>query len=216
MVEAVIFDLDGTLVDTEVLWMRAIDALAAQLGRTPDPAVHALVAGISTAATAAVLRRHYALPLDEAWLNEALVSAVARLYTTSLRPRPGAAEVVPALARRFPLAIASGSPLELIEAAVDNCGWRAHFAALRSTEPHGPGKPAPDVYLTAAAALGVGPQRCLAVEDTPTGVAAAKAAGMVCYAVPSREYFSAADVEAAGADAVLDSLAELLGRIHVA
>ncbi len=84
MFDAVIFDLDGTLVDTERLWMRAIDELAARLGRTPDPAVHALVAGISTRATAAVMGRHYGLVLDEAQLNEALVAEVARLEDLSV------------------------------------------------------------------------------------------------------------------------------------
>jgi HAD superfamily hydrolase (TIGR01509 family) len=137
-----------------------------------------------------------------------VVDAMADRYGSAPPLLPGAVEAVRRLADRWPLGLASSSPMRLIESVLASTRLDRGFRVALSTEVVGVGKPAPDVYLRVADRLGVAPERCAAVEDSTNGLAAARAAGMRVIAVPHPVYPPAPD-ELARADAVLGSLAEL-------
>jgi sugar-phosphatase len=215
---AVIFDLDGVLVDSEPLWHRAeiaafgavgIELTAADCLRTTGLRVDAVVdfwfAEVRTSSPAAAARAADRL-VAEAVLAD-IVARVEHLLRAHGEPLPGAVEAVRHLADRgVPLAVASSSPTVLIVAALDRLGLADAFAVVRSAEHEPFGKPHPGVYLAAATALGIDPARCLAIEDSANGIRAAVAAGMTVIAVPDQPVAPAA---LALADRVLGSLREL-------
>ena len=143
---------------------------------------------------------------------EAISAEIVRRMLGAYRERlplmPGAVEAVRRTAVRFPLALASSSNRELIDTVLDVAGLAPSFRATVSSEEVAHGKPAPDVYLAAARQLGVAPERCAAVEDSHSGIRAAKAAGMRVVALPNSSYPPDAGALAL-ADAVIDSLDEL-------
>lgn len=202
---AVIFDMDGLLVDTERLQFGASDLVLRQLrGVTlPHDVMHALV-GLRSDECWARMREMYDLTesVDE------LEAAQAAFYAPMLRDRaeamPGARELIDVLhTRGYPLAIASSSPLWQIDAVIERLSIGGMFSAVASGQEVARGKPAPDVYLLAAERLGIAPARCVALEDSGPGTTAAKAAGMYAIVVPSAE---TAGHSFAGADRVLPSL----------
>jgi HAD superfamily hydrolase (TIGR01509 family) len=203
---AVVFDMDGLLLETEVLWQRAEARLFERHGAQFTFDDKLTVMGTSAAFTGEFFARRLGYPADRAG---SLVREVSDLMLEELRAeveaRPGAAELVKRLRGRVPLALASNSPRFLIDAALLSAGFSDAFDAVVSSEDVALPKPAPDLYLLACTRLGVAPADALALEDTSSGIAAAKAAGMACIAVPQ---FAETDVSAA--DRVIDSLEELL------
>jgi len=190
--EAIVFDMDGLLVDSEPVWQRAEHALVREHGATPDEAFHREITGVGILEWGEATRAHYGLAASAGALREGLLEGMLRLIPQLVRPQPGAQELVEwVAARALPRAIASSSHLNLIEATVEAVGWREQLAVRCSAEEVPRGKPAPDVYLLAAERLGVDPARCLALEDSPTGARAALAAGMTCWAVPDPAHTSA-------------------------
>lgn len=184
-----IFDLDGVLVDSEPLWHQAERAVFARWG------IHLSVAQCRSTKgryLGEVVRHWLAVfdrvDLDPDQLADEVVEAMAGLLVGQGTLKPGVhAALAACQAAGWPLAVASSSPRRLIEAALAPHGLIEPFVALVSAEELPEGKPDPGVYLAAARALEVAPSRCLAVEDSPIGVAAAKGAGMTCVAVPEAE-----------------------------
>ena len=188
-IRAVIYDLDGTLVDSERLWHEAETSLLAVRGLHYYDEVRAALLGQRMDACIRIIRDHYCLSDSVTMLRSELLERMMALVERKLQKRPGAEEL---LARvkgiGLPAAIASSSPLSFIEGVVRSCGWdELYFPSsqnyLFSADDVPNGKPAPDVYLAAAKSLGIPPMECLAIEDSPTGARAAVAADMTCIAV---------------------------------
>jgi HAD superfamily hydrolase (TIGR01509 family) len=184
---AIVFDLDGVLVDSEQVWDEVRRRVVAERGgRWTDEATTAMQ-GMSTPEWAAYLSTLGAAGTPDE-LAGAVVAAMADRYREHVPLLPGAVEAVTALSERWPLAVASSSPPELIRVVLAAAGVADRFRAVVSSEEVEHGKPAPDVYLAAAARLGVDPGRCVAIEDSGNGLRAAAAAGMTVVAVPNPHF----------------------------
>ncbi len=208
-IEAVIFDLDGVLVDSEIWWDEVRIDFAARHGRSWGPADQAAVMGANSAAWARIMRERLGLDLAEPMIEREIVESVVERYRREGPPViPGAVESVRRIARRWPVALASSAHREVIAAALEAIGLADAFAVVVSSDEVANGKPAPDVYLEAAHQLGVDPARCLVVEDSLNGVRAGKAAGMTVALVPNASVPPAPGTEAI-ADVTLERLADL-------
>ena len=212
---AVLFDMDGTLVDTEHLWWQAAAELATELDLTLAERDVPDVLGRAVEHTAAHLRRSSGTARTETELAERLGDSFAGKVAAGTVPLPGAIALLAALrAAGVPTALVSASPRRVVDLVLAGLGseWFTVTLAAEDTERT---KPAPDPYLAAAGLLGVDPAACVAVEDTPTGVASAHAAGCAVLAVPS-----AVPIAAAPGITVLGSLEladlALLGRLAAA
>lgn len=203
---AVVFDMDGVLVDSEPLWHVAEIEVFASVGVPLTPADCLRTTGLRVDAVAAFWRAERPYDADPADVAAAIVSRVAELLRARARPLPGALDAVRHLSGRVPLALASSSADVLIDAVLDRLGLRGAFAVVRSAEHEPFGKPHPGVYLTTVAALGLPAAACLAVEDSANGLRAAHAAGLRVLAVPDQPV---APDALALAEAVLPSLVEL-------
>jgi HAD superfamily hydrolase (TIGR01509 family) len=210
-VRAVIFDLDGVLVESEGLWNRAKRELVDAHGVPwPDDAGRTMM-GMSSPEWSRYLA-DLGVPLAPEEISDAVVRRLAEIYAEDLPLLPGAQEAVPRLAARWPLAVASSSNRPIIELVLREAGLAACFAATVSSEEVARGKPAPDVYEEAARRLGVTPGDSVAVEDSTNGLRAAHAAGMGAVAIPNREF--PPDPEAVAlAGVTLDSLADLTDAV---
>jgi HAD superfamily hydrolase (TIGR01509 family) len=208
VIAAVVFDLDGVLVDSEPVWERVRRRYVAEHdGRWPDDAQRRLM-GMSTSEWAAYLSELAGGRVPPDQVATQVIDAMAAEYERHLPLIPGSVDAVRRLAGRWPLAVASSSPPRLIRIVLDVSGLAAVFAATVSSEEVPRGKPAPDVYLAAAARIGADPAACAAVEDSSNGVRSAAAAGMRVVAVPRPEYPVDPDALALAAVA-LDAVAEL-------
>ncbi len=206
--EAVVFDLDGVIIDSESAWDAVRRQVVAEAGgRWHEGATRAMM-GMSAPEWARYLHDELAVPLEPARISGRVVARLLASYSRKLPLLPGAVEAVRALARSLPLGLASSANREVIDAVLAASGLTACFSATVSGEEVAHGKPAPDVYLAAAAALGVAPALAAAVEDSSNGLRAAAAAGMLVVAVPIREFPPGADALALAA-LTLRSLREL-------
>ncbi|MFL4946044.1 HAD family hydrolase [Streptomyces sp. MMS24-I31] len=183
--EAVVFDCDGLLVGTEDCWSVAETAIFAAHGRPFGAAQKALVIGRTLEAAGQAMANHFGRPGAGAELAAELLERVRKELARGATALPGAVELVRACRARVPLAVASNSPRELLDAALESAGLIEYvsysFAADEVCSP----KPAPDLYLTACEVLGVAPKRSVAFEDSATGIASARAAGLYVAVVPS-------------------------------
>ena len=208
MIEAVVFDLDGVLLDSEEIWDRAREELAHERsGRWHDQAQRDMM-GMSSTEWSRYMADVIGLPEPPEEINREVVRRLTELYREELPAIAGAREAVERLAARWPLGLASSSNRELIDLALELLGVEHLCTATVSSEEVARGKPAPDVYLEAARRLGVDPTTAAAVEDSHNGILSAKAAGMRVIAIPNAHFPPDEDAVAA-ADVVLDSLAEL-------
>jgi HAD superfamily hydrolase (TIGR01509 family) len=208
VIDAVVFDLDGVLLDSEEIWDRAREDLARERGgRWHDRAQRDMM-GMSSTEWSRYMHDVIGLSEPPEEISDEVVRRLSELYREELPAIPGAREAVERLAARWPLGLASSSNRELIDLALGLLGVKDLFTATVSSEEVARGKPAPDVYLEAARRLGVEPTRAAAVEDSHSGIRAAKAAGMRVIAIPNQHFPPDEDALAA-ADLVLDSLAEL-------
>jgi len=212
----VLFDMDGTLVDSEKLWDIALDELAARYGGQLSATARRAIVGTSMADSMAILHADLGQPWRDpaagaAWMQE----RVAELFVSGLRWRPGARALLHAVrSAGIPTALVTSTARALVEVALDTLGRDNFDAVVCGDEVHAP-KPDPMPYLTAAGLLDVPITRCVAIEDSPTGVTSALAAGAAVLAVPAEVPLDAADgvhllESLAGAD--LDLLAALLAR----
>jgi pseudouridine-5'-monophosphatase len=181
----VIFDLDGTLVDTEPLYTRAAESILARFGKVFDLGIKRQIMGGGPLTGARFVVEHLGLPLSpEEYLSER--EALLREACKTAPAMPGAIALIEALhARGIPLAIGTSSSRDLCQVKLAAQPFGARFTAIACSDDPGvlQAKPAPDIFLLAAARLGASPERCLVFEDTPKGVAAARAAGMEVIAV---------------------------------
>jgi HAD superfamily hydrolase (TIGR01509 family) len=208
VIDAVVFDLDGVLLDSEEIWDRAREDLARERGgRWHDRAQRDMM-GMSSTEWSRYMHDVIGLSEPPEEISDEVVRRLSELYREELPAIPGAREAVERLAARWPLGLASSSNRELIDLALGLLGVKDLFTATVSSEEVARGKPAPDVYLEAARRLGVEPTRAAAVEDSHSGIRAAKAAGMRVIAIPN-QHFPPDEDALASADLVLDSLAEL-------
>jgi HAD superfamily hydrolase (TIGR01509 family) len=187
-VTAVVFDLDGVLVDSETVWDDARRQVVTSSGGTWRPEATRAMMGMSSPEWAAYLHDELAVNLAPQEITDRVVALVERHYRTALPLLPGATDVVGALARRWPLGLASSSNRPIIELFLDASGLRPSFFASVSSEEVAHGKPAPDVYVEAARRLDVVPAECVAVEDSSNGIRAGAAAGMTVIAVPNAQF----------------------------
>jgi HAD superfamily hydrolase (TIGR01509 family) len=188
MPAAVIFDLDGVLMDSEQRWNGAKEALVREAGgRWRDEAPTTMM-GMSSPEWSAYLRDVLDVPMDAEAISRDVVRRMEDGYRRELPLLPGAADAVRALAERWPLGLASSSNREIIDLVLQLSGFGDAFRVTISSEEVEHGKPAPDVYLAAARGLEVDPARCVAVEDSSNGLRAAAAAGMTVIAVPNPHY----------------------------
>ena len=208
MIEAVVFDLDGVLLDSEEIWDRAREELARERGGRWHEQAQRDMMGMSSTEWSRYMADVIGLPEPPEEINREVVRRLTELYRAELPAIAGAREAVERLAARWPLGLASSSNRELIDLALELLGVEHLFTATVSSEEVARGKPAPDVYLEAARRLGVDPTAAAAVEDSHNGILSAKAAGMRVIAIPNAHFPPDEDALAA-ADVVLDSLAEL-------
>ncbi len=203
---AVVFDMDGTLTDSEEEWDVVRRGLAAEDGVAwPEDATKAMM-GMSTPEWSAHLVETVGLRGTPDEAAERTISGMADAYRAGRIPKlPGAADAVRRMAEIAPLAVASSSPRTLIEEGLGLLGVRELVGVIVSTEEVARGKPHPDGFLAACAQLGVDPATTVAVEDSTNGVASALAAGMKVVVVPPRFHPPAPDV-LARADAAIDDL----------
>ena len=203
---AVIFDMDGVLADSEPVFNEGVNAVIAAQGKSMTADLHRAIMGTSVEDTWAILMRELALPGAASDYIPAYDAEMCRRLATVKEALPGARELVAALRERgVPIAVASSSWPQWIRALLGGIGLLGSFDAIASATEVAHPKPAPDLYLLAASKLGVEPAACIAIEDTPTGLRSAKAAGM--YAVQVRAS-STAFPPLMEADAVIEMLAE--------
>jgi len=211
VIEAVVFDLDGVLLDSEHVWDEVREQLAKERGgRWHDRAQRDMM-GMSSLEWSRYMHETIGLVESPDEINREVVRRLEAIYREHLPVVPGAREAVERLGARWPLGLASSSNRELIELALELLGVRGLFQATVSSEEVARGKPAPDVYLEAARRLGLDPTRSGAVEDSHNGILSAKAAGMRVLAIPNKRFPPGEDT-LAQADVVLDSLTELTAK----
>jgi HAD superfamily hydrolase (TIGR01509 family) len=206
---ASIFDMDGLLIDSEILWHEAEIEILGDLGVPLEPAGCRTTKGMFVGEVTEYWHGQY--PWAGPTPAEVAVTIVDRVIALLLAKgelKPGAEQAISLCAAHgLPLALASSSQYRLIETALEHFDLRRHFALVHSAEDEAYGKPNPAVFLTAATKLGTAPRDCLVWEDAPAGVLAAKAATMACIAVPEQ---GEGHHPAFGlADAVLDSLLDM-------
>lgn len=183
--EAVVFDCDGLLLDTETCWTRAETALFAAYGHAFGPDQKALVIGRTLVAAGATMAEYFGRPSAGAEVAGELLALVHAELAKGAEPLPGALGLIRALTGSVPTAVASNSPRELLDTALNSAGLAGFFEHTFAADEVEHAKPAPDIYLAACERLGSVPGRSVAFEDSSTGVAAGRAAGMFLAVVPS-------------------------------
>ena len=200
---AVVFDMDGLLLDTEPLWHRAEEELLERHGQVFSEADREASHGRASADTAIAHAARLGIPADE--IEREFLDLMQGHYAQGAALRPGALELVAALDGRMPMAVASNTVGSLVRTALDRSGLGALRVVISGLDIGRP-KPLPDVYLEACRALGAAPTDVLAFEDAPMGVRSAVDAGLFVVGVPDRD---GVDLAAAGAHLVLASLEEV-------
>jgi HAD superfamily hydrolase (TIGR01509 family) len=208
VIDAVVFDLDGVIVDSEQVWDEVREGLARERGGRWSEQAQADMMGMSSTEWSRYMHDAVGLPESPDEINREVVRRMLERYSDRLPLIEGAPEAVERLAAEWPLGLASSSNRELIDRVLDVSGLARHFAATVSSEEVSRGKPAPDVYLETARRLGVDAAQVAAIEDSANGLRSAHAAGMRVLAIPNHAFPPAADALAL-ADVVLDSVREL-------
>jgi HAD superfamily hydrolase (TIGR01509 family) len=208
VIEAVVFDLDGLLLDTEQVWDDVREGLTRERGGRWHDRAQADMMGMSSTEWSRYMHEELGLPDAPEELNRLVVERMMERYREELPVIDGAVEAVRRIADRWPLGLASSSNRPLIDLALELMGVADMFRVTVSSEEVQRGKPAPDVYLEAARRLGVSPERVAAIEDSANGIRSARAGGMRVIAIPNPHY-PPPDDALAQADVVVESLWKL-------
>jgi HAD superfamily hydrolase (TIGR01509 family) len=206
--EAVVFDMDGVLLDSEEIWDEARHALALERGLDWPESAQRDMMGMSSREWSLYMHERVGLAASPEEISAEVVRRLEDLYWQHLPLLEGAVQAVERMAKRFRLGLASSSNRPIIELVLELAAVADCFEVTVSSEEVERGKPAPDVYLEALRRLGVAPERAAAIEDSTNGLLSARAAGMLVVAVPGTVFPPRADALAA-ADVVIDSLTEL-------
>ena len=205
---AVVFDLDGVIIDTEEVWEEVRRGYVAEHGRAFLPGTQTAMMGMSTGEWSTHLSVDVGVPRTPEEVASDVLGRMAERYRADLPLIPGSVAAVRRIAERFPVALASSSARILIDQVLESAGLTGVFRVTLSTEEVPRGKPAPDVYLKAVEQLGLTPEECAAVEDSSNGLRSAAAVGLAVIAVPHGVYPPAADALAL-AGLVIGGLDEL-------
>jgi HAD superfamily hydrolase (TIGR01509 family) len=214
VIEAVVFDLDGVLIQSEEVWDAVRKRYVVDRGGRYDAEVQRAMMGMSAPEWSRYLHDEAGVSESPETINREVVEAMLEAYRRELPLLPGAVEAVRRTAAVFPLGLASSSNREIFEEVLQLTGLTDCFRATVSAEEVEHGKPAPDVYLEAARRLHVAPERCTAVEDSNAGIRSAKAAAMRVIAIPNASYppdeetLALADVTIASLDQLTPELIE--------
>jgi HAD superfamily hydrolase (TIGR01509 family) len=208
VIDGVVFDLDGVLIQSEELWADVREELARERGGRYGREEQRAMMGMSSPEWSRYMHEHVGLPESPDEIAAEVVELMADRYRRQLPLIDGAVEAVERLAARWPLGLASSSNRPLIDLVLELSGLAPLFQATVSSEEVARGKPAPDVYLEACRRLAVDSTLAAAIEDSHAGIGSAKAAGMRVIAIPNPS-FPPGDDALAEADVVLASLAEL-------
>jgi HAD superfamily hydrolase (TIGR01509 family) len=208
VIAAVVFDMDGVIVDSEQVWDEVRENYVREVGGTYTDSATRDMMGMSSVEWSRYMADQLGVPGTPEEINAAIVQRMLERYGEAPPLIPGAVEAVRRCAERWPLAVASSSNPELIEVVLDVARLHDVIPVVVSSQEVARGKPAPDVYLEAARRLGVEPQLCAAVEDSHNGIRSAKAAGMRVVAIPN-PHFPPDETALAQADVVLHSIDEL-------
>lgn len=188
MPDAVVFDLDGVLLDSEQLWNVAKEAVVREHGgHWPDEAAEVML-GMSSPEWSAYMRDELGVLLTAERINALVVEHMTAGYRRELPLLPGAVEAVRRIAARWPVGLASSANREIIDSFLELSGLRDAFRVTLSSEEVARGKPSPDVYLEVVGRLGVDGSRAVAIEDSGNGIRAAAAAGLTVIAIPNPHY----------------------------
>ena len=207
-IQAVVFDLDGVIIDTEGVWEEVRRAYVAEYGKSFLPDSQNRMMGMSTGEWSTHLSQDVGVPRTPAQVASDVLGRMAERYGEALPLIPGSVDAVRRIAARYPLALASSSARILIDQVLETAGLTDAFRVTLSTEEVARGKPAPDVYLAAASRLGHPSEACAAVEDSSNGLRSAAAAGLAVIAVPHGVYPPAPDA-IEKASLIIDTLDEL-------
>jgi HAD superfamily hydrolase (TIGR01509 family) len=208
MIEAVVFDLDGVIVQSEEIWDDVRERYVRERGGRYDAEAQRAMMGMSSHEWSGFIHDELGVTGTPAEINDDVVELMAARYRKELPLVPGGREAVERIAKSYRLGLASSSNRPLIDVVLELAGLSRLFAATVSSEEVAHGKPAPDVYLEAARRLDVDPAGCAAVEDSHNGIRSAKAAGMWVVALPNPSY-PPDDAALAKADVVLATIREL-------
>jgi HAD superfamily hydrolase (TIGR01509 family) len=188
MIKAVVFDLDGVLIDSEPVWEQVRRGLVAERGGHWSPDAQRRIMGMSTPEWARYLSEDLGVGLPPDQVATMVVDRMAARYAEHVPLMDGAVDAVHRIAARWPLGVASSAPAVLIQTVLKAADLRSCFSVVMSTEQVAHGKPAPDIYLAVAAEFGVPPGDCAAVEDSSNGLRSAAAAGLRVVAIPQPQY----------------------------
>jgi HAD superfamily hydrolase (TIGR01509 family) len=188
VIDAVVFDLDGVLIDSEPVWEQVRRGLVAERGGHWAPDAQRRLMGMSTPEWARYLSEDLGVGMPPEEVAALVVERMAARYRERIPFLPGAVDAVRRLAARWPLGLGSSAPAALIETVFQTAGLRSYIQVTMSTEQVPHGKPAPDIYLAVTARLGVSPAACAAVEDSSNGLRSAAAAGLHVIAIPRPQY----------------------------
>jgi len=208
VIKAVVFDLDGVLVDSEPVWEEVRRGLVAERGGHRAPDAQRRIMGMSTPEWARYLSQDLGVGLPSGQVAALVIDRMVARYQQHVPFMDGAVDAVHRFAARWPLGLASSSPPRLIETVLQPAGLRPCFRVVMSTEQVAHGKPAPDIYLAVTTELGCPPGDCAAVEDSSNGLRSAAAAGLRVIAIPHPRYPPDPDALAL-AGLVVPGLAEL-------
>jgi HAD superfamily hydrolase (TIGR01509 family) len=211
-VEAVIFDLDGVLVDSEHLWDEVRRAIAAEAGRAWPADATAAMQGVGTADWSTYMARVVGVPEAPDVIADRVIGRMADRYAQRLPLIPGALEAVERMARRWPLGLASGSPRRLIDVVMTATPLGERFRVAVASDEVAANKPAPDVYLEVLRRLGTRAARAVAIEDSANGLRSAHAAGLRVIAIPQPAFPQAPEALSL-ADSILGSLDDLSAEV---
>lgn len=210
-VEAVIFDMDGVIVESEALWDTAREALVKETGGRWGAGAQEAMMGMASHEWSVYVRDELQVPMSAEDISREVVARLEALYRDDLPLIEGSAEAVRAAAEFWPVAIASSSNRELIDLIAELAGIADVLTTTVSSEEAGRGKPSPDVFLMAAEQLGAEPANCVVIEDSSNGIRAGVAAGMKVIAVPNKDFPPAQDALDL-ATLVLDRVADVTNQ----